>query len=1683
MLNNIYQVVKNKFCKDNSSEELSEQTNTNNSPEILKSPKPDHTIVEIEKDFNQQSIDSPPPLTSSPKPVENQSNKPSPIAVVKKPPTKSVSATCDEEHIAEEPIMKPVFVVKEKEPQPQLQPQPQPQETTTQGLTAPRLNDIPRFLSFDDFAELTGIKTKLEDQYNKLVGNSSKKIQPEKLLDLQQRSFEEVIERYKEHYTHYERRCLKMGLAPVSFADAHGEEYNEPISRDDVRQCVSDMKQHLEKHRQQATSTPSTTTLNSQQQQLVPPSVQPSTQTHPKSSTAFSVSTTNTKTITTTPSNLPASPGTKSPVIQTTTSSHTQSPTTTTTTTQRQNVQQLLTNIKSPTTQQPSSSSTANPMQQLPTTTPKTTRKRNVQPSDVPRRRNAFCENAPPVTSQSAKPLKVRPPTPTPTPAAPNDTTGLTGRLASPSKTAAKIQGITSTRNPPSTSSKLTPPTTPVRPQLLRARRTPEAEKKSKRLDIKWNLPWNKTTPKNGPNPREITKAPAEPAPAVGSPFPKPHSPNTFKPKDITTNVPNQPIPTQNFVQNTVKPPSLAQGNLLQRPKMSQPKRNMDIPTINKESQKLYNEIKVQITISNEGNLQLLKEYEERSKRHNEEEYEMPDKSDTKPVCLKMKEGVVTYAKKENVFVNRKVTGIDKVKNPNIEADLLKSKSATDKAIAEKEKEKEEELERKNRIEIKKKRLEESSNRQKQFEEKLTAIKNQTSDMEKAYQQAKKDANSGLTQHLKTINKEIGGNRDGSTEEANPMRKTESTTDHKTTHARKESIDHEVENTKILEDIRREIDEMYQQLTSFSSSFYRSPKSLQQLKSTAAEITKGLELSSVQIPPPSPPPRPEEQEQKVRDETSSSEGSESSESEGESSESGIATDSSQSITETEAEESVEEEEEQVLFREVIEEEEQASDEIQHDFLSTFNHQRTDVVKADISDDSLPSGISIDFQYAIDTDATGDEPTIATINSEKKMKENQPMTKVDQLMKNLSKIKRDNELKKAQSEKSELVMETTDCDVKTTDQMVAGDTRASTSLVHQFKEPPKTLLSSGTRTIESDEEEVGDKKEEEIPVDLDPSNWPQLGNDQPKNVENSQRTTIINQIWGKLNDSTNLIDGGQNNIQEGEMDDDVQVRKLENPVRLDQPVKINQPLSKTTDNSPLNFTDKSVITKQSPVNNTSVITNNIKTEITEPVNLDDPSQWPQLMSNISEQPQSPKRTPTKNNKTGPATRTMKTPEKQQNNKKNGFTEASSWAYTCRPPSESPRRTTPTTTNNNNNDNRENYRRSSLENCGGDSIGERSPKTPPITPSKKDGPVVLYLTTKTNERSPNRDAKESPSKNMPSSKKSTPKIDKEKQPSKKESSYKDMLETFTDARGSEADHKERSEKILSMYQQSQPTLSTSSINKLQFKSCFQKASIINNSAKSLKNITSNEKVINCTIEIRRCLTNQKHPHNADLPKSERVGMLNMLKKSCKAINDRFKGHLCPLSFNDEFLQDLLKRGIIPKEDQHQDTTTSATYKSMCSRAVIMLNYIEHVRLIISSKKGDLKRMFSEVQFMLASIEEFLMTKNHSFLRDDLLGFVSSTNMGNAFNCFAEVTFECLEDTSVKDFLIKHGFKVGLVTYNKKLSSNVYRVDSLFQFDQSEVEILKTMKNILDALNKINQRFSEGQPFNDLLKLPPI
>ena len=90
MLKNIYQVVKNKFSSENSAEELLE---TNNSPNTVKSAKPDHTIVDIEEDFHQQSIDSSPALTSSPvrEILENQTNNSS--IIEKKPnPTHHVSS-------------------------------------------------------------------------------------------------------------------------------------------------------------------------------------------------------------------------------------------------------------------------------------------------------------------------------------------------------------------------------------------------------------------------------------------------------------------------------------------------------------------------------------------------------------------------------------------------------------------------------------------------------------------------------------------------------------------------------------------------------------------------------------------------------------------------------------------------------------------------------------------------------------------------------------------------------------------------------------------------------------------------------------------------------------------------------------------------------------------------------------------------------------------------------------------------------------------------------------------------------------------------------------------------------------------------------------------------------------------------------------------------------------------------------------------------------------------------------------------------------------------------------------------------------------------------------------------------------------------------------------------------------
>jgi len=53
-----------------------------------------------------------------------------------------------------------------------------------------------------------------------------------------------------------------------------------------------------------------------------------------------------------------------------------------------------------------------------------------------------------------------------------------------------------------------------------------------------------------------------------------------------------------------------------------------------------------------------------------------------------------------------------------------------------------------------------------------------------------------------------------------------------------------------------------------------------------------------------------------------------------------------------------------------------------------------------------------------------------------------------------------------------------------------------------------------------------------------------------------------------------------------------------------------------------------------------------------------------------------------------------------------------------------------------------------------------------------------------------------------------------------------------------------------------------------------------------------------------------------------------------------------------------------------------------------------------------MFADAVFILSSIEESISPKHHAFLRDEKLGYVTPTEIGNAFICYAEVSFECLE-----------------------------------------------------------------------------
>jgi len=70
------------------------------------------------------------------------------------------------------------------------------------------------------------------------------------------------------------------------------------------------------------------------------------------------------------------------------------------------------------------------------------------------------------------------------------------------------------------------------------------------------------------------------------------------------------------------------------------------------------------------------------------------------------------------------------------------------------------------------------------------------------------------------------------------------------------------------------------------------------------------------------------------------------------------------------------------------------------------------------------------------------------------------------------------------------------------------------------------------------------------------------------------------------------------------------------------------------------------------------------------------------------------------------------------------------------------------------------------------------------------------------------------------------------------------------------------------------------------------------------------------------------------------------------DRIKGQISPLSVNNEYLQELMKKGIVSGEEGNASMSSSSIYKGQGGRVLILLNFIEHVRLILSSRKGDMK-----------------------------------------------------------------------------------------------------------------------------------
>lgn len=147
------------------------------------------------------------------------------------------------------------------------------------------------------------------------------------------------------------------------------------------------------------------------------------------------------------------------------------------------------------------------------------------------------------------------------------------------------------------------------------------------------------------------------------------------------------------------------------------------------------------------------------------------------------------------------------------------------------------------------------------------------------------------------------------------------------------------------------------------------------------------------------------------------------------------------------------------------------------------------------------------------------------------------------------------------------------------------------------------------------------------------------------------------------------------------------------------------------------------------------------------------------------------------------------------------------------------------------------------------------------------------------------------------------------------------------------------------------------------------------------------------------------------------------------------------------------------------------------IIWVNFEDHLRVISTSRGGDLLGVFTRLTKLLSALDLSLRSRGHFYCMHPRLGFLnpSPENLGTALRASVFVKLPRLgQQPGFEDLLDRLRLEVSS-RFNSEKSSGIYDIANAERLGQSEVQLINTMINGVGILISLEKRLENGEAVN--------